>query len=82
MYEYVVYLQIVAPDVQQDQLAADQRLLQQLLNLHRERCGKKVTVSKLNTTWPLVSWQWERLALSSLLITLASTAGLTVERQF
>ena len=24
MYEYVVYLQIVAPDVQQDQLAADQ----------------------------------------------------------
>ena len=82
MYEYVVYLQIVAPDVQQDQLAADQGLLQQLLNLHRERCGKKVTVSKLNTTWPLVSWQWERLALSSLLITLASTAGLTVERQF
>ena len=82
MYEYVVYLQIIPPDVQQDQLAADQGLLQQLLNLHRERCGKKVTVSKLNTTWPLVSWQWERLALSSLLITLASTAGLTVERQF
>ena len=50
MYEYVVYLQIVAPDVQQDQLAADQRLLQQLLNLHRERCGKKVTVS--NSTQP------------------------------
>ena len=82
MYEYVVYLQIIPPDVQQDQLAADQRLLQQLLNLHRERCGKKVTVSKLNTTWPLVSWLWERLALSNLLITLASTAGLTVERQF
>ena len=38
MYEYVVYLQIVAPDVQQDQLAADQGLLQQLLNLHRESC--------------------------------------------
>ena len=57
MYEYVVYLQIVAPDVQQDQLAADQGLLQQLLNLHRKRCGKKVSVSKLNTTWPLVSWQ-------------------------